>query len=577
MSAVRYSLIVLAVLAGCEDPGPVLPEDSGDDVPVQLEFELAPPRGGVGTSMHVRVEANVSRFVFGDSDLSLGEGIDVVSVTVMDGWTLDAAIDIAPDAELGFRDALIGVEGTEYELPSSFMVVAEGLTVIPDNGRMGELLDVELIGSGTTWSDGNTWASFGDGIEVVNVDVLDEQHASATISIAPDAVPGMRDVSAQDPPDVVTAWDGFTVDRAVLSAICSIDPLLTGGRAPLRVDALGDLFHPSMTVELWDDAGITNDVFLNEILVGDPTWMEAWVRVSNAARPGTRDLYIEVNGDRLLVPDCITITESVVDPMTVRGYTYFTVSRTIDPETGGIGESVSAYAQFYIPLDPPCFGQGGSGSGFPIPFDVNGVWAYPEPGQPGDCPSPRMVSAGEHVWFEASSNIVTLDRRERPARNQVWYTGRDLRLADYVFDNLYDLRLEGDEHGLPAAYVEDVQPTVPADYQILEPNFAGFVQSRAEDLDFAWTPAQTYPDGQFRVFMYGQLADGNGGFAGAIPWDDGQHQWRSNHLSEFAPGPLEWRFESRLSGPRWALPFSEPPQYSRSFTAVRYNTEFVLE
>ena len=188
-----------------------------------------------------------------------------------------------------------------------------------------------------------------------------------------------------------------------------------------------------------------------------------------------------------------------------------------------------------------------------------------------------MVSAGDFVWFESDANIVTLDKRERPARNQVWYWGRDLTLRDYVFDNLYDLRLAGDPYGLPAAFIENVQPTVPADYSILEPDFAGYVHSRLDDLDYAWTPAQTYPDAQFRTFLYGTLVSEEGGYAGAIPWDDGQHVWTSSNLSEFAQGTLEWRFESRKSGPSWALPFSEPPLYTRSFTAVRYETSLILE
>lgn len=572
-----YGIAALALIAGCEEELVTSP-DSGAELPQQLELHLAPPRGGVGTTMHVEVLSNLPRFVFGESDLELGAGIVVDSVTVLDEWTLDAVIEIDVDAELGSRDALVTIEETAFELPEAFTVVAEGLVVSPDHGRMGELIEVELTGSGTTWEDGNTWASFGEGVEVRWVRVSDETHATATLAIAPDAIPGTRDVSAEDPPDVVTAWDGFTVDRAVLSAICSAEPMLTGTVIDLRVDALGDLLNPFMTVELWDDGGLTNDTFLEDVIVGDPTWMTARVRASNAARPGTRDLYIEANGDRFLVPDCITIGEGTIDPAAVRGYTYFIVNRSINPDNGSRSEGVTAYAQFYVPLDPPCYGPGGgSGSGFPIPFDVNGVWPLPTPGQPADCPSPRMVSAGDHVWFEAETNIVTLDKRERPARNQIWYWGRDLTLRDYVFDNLYGLRLEGDENGLPAAFIEDVQPTVPADYDILEPSFSRTVHPRAERLQFAWSPAQTYPEAQFRVFLYGQLADGRGGFAGAIPWDDGQHHWSANHLSQFAEGPLDWRFESRLSGPSWSLPFSDPPLNTRSFTAVRFNAAMELQ
>ena len=106
--------------------------------------------------MRVRVTSTVPHFVFGDSDIELGQDIDVDSVTVFDPWTLEASITIESDAPLGPRDATLLVDNTVEVLPEAFTVVAESLEVVPASGRMGELLEVELFGDGTTWDPGRT-------------------------------------------------------------------------------------------------------------------------------------------------------------------------------------------------------------------------------------------------------------------------------------------------------------------------------------------------------------------------------------------------------------------------------------
>ena len=50
---------------------------------------------------------------------------------------------------------------------------------------MGEMVDVAIVGKSTEWEQGYTWASFGDGIDILSFAVLSPSLATATISVEP--------------------------------------------------------------------------------------------------------------------------------------------------------------------------------------------------------------------------------------------------------------------------------------------------------------------------------------------------------------------------------------------------------
>ena len=236
----------------------------------------------------------------------------------------------------------------------------------------------------------------------------------------------------------------------------------------------------------------------------------------------------------------------------------FNITRGIDNTSGEISEAVTAYCLFYIPLDPPC---GGSMSMMdsPKPYDNNGVYEYPQSSDSEqDCPNPTTVGAGDYVWLESDVNVVTLERVDDSASGMIYYYGFDLTVDDYAFGQWYDLHTQGEEGGVPEYLVEEIQPTVPADFEILSPGLWGdYTHNRAEDFTYTWTPAETYPDAYFLTGIEGTIeSTGNGGYVGSIPWDDGEHTYTSSELSQLVAEPVYFWAMSYIAGVEFGLPDS---------------------
>ena len=144
-------MFICGALIACDDD-PVQP---GEDV-TQADLLLYPSAAGQGTTLTVHLESTRSKFVFGETTLDLGEGIHVMSVTVSDGYNAMATVVVDPDAELGARDALISVEESEETLFEAFQVIAESIRIEPANGKMGEIVEVAIVGTATEWEQGYT-------------------------------------------------------------------------------------------------------------------------------------------------------------------------------------------------------------------------------------------------------------------------------------------------------------------------------------------------------------------------------------------------------------------------------------
>lgn len=574
MSRVLLAASLLALIPGCN---PETDETGSVEEPESSSLMLYPSVGGINTDMEVQIRSERSYLRFGETDLDLGPGITVHSVTVHDGYTATAAITIDPDAELGWRDGVVGVEGIDDTLYEAFNVVADSIQIRPSNGKMGELVEVDILGQNTEWEAGYTWTSFGDGIDVLDFDVISATTASATIAIRADTAPGTRDVAMENGPHVTTLYDGFTVDRAVITAFFDPEEALQGDTVEFTITGLDTNFIQGTGVEFWDDGGPNADIRVTELTVLDSENMYGKMRLSNAARVGMRDVLIRAGDEWLLVPDAFEVIDAPPDLANVAIGLGFDVIRSIDNSTGALGERVSALAYFIIPLDPPCGAAPPPGSG-PAPYDANGVFPVPPEAEEVDCPHPETVSAGDYVWFESDENVVTLHKDVIQSTNQIVYRGIDLTLDDYRFGNFYDLHTQGDPDGIPEVILEGVQPTVPADYYILEPQLWGdYVHDRSTTFDYKWSPAQTYPDAVFVTQISGTLeATGDGGFAGSVPWDDGVHSYVPGELLQLQSGPVSFLASSMIEGPLFGFPFSTI-QTNQSNSVLQTSASLILE
>lgn len=568
--------LLIAGALGCGKAG-----DSADTAAVGSEisaaFELQPAIGGLGTELDVRIHASDSVFEFGASELDLGEGITVESVVVLDGYEALAHVVVGETATVGLRGAAITIEGRSSVVPEAFEVVSESFTVDPDNAKLGEMVEVALVGKNTSWEEGYTWASFGDDADVVDFAVLSDTLATATVAIPPDSTPGPQDVSVEEGSQVITLYDGFNIDRAAVTAFFEPGSAYQGDTVEFTITGLGSIFDESTRVEFWDDGGLNSDISVLELSVLDSENLFGRLKLSNAAKIGMRDVYVGTGEEAVLIPDAIEVLDAPPDLSDVQVGIGYDISRSIDPASGEIFELVEGYAYFIIPLDPPCGSSPPSGDG-PQPYDVNGVFVSPPASgdEQADCPEPETVSAGDYVWFESDENIVTLHKDVVESTGQIIYLGEDLTVDDYRFGQFYDLHTQGDPKGIPEVLLEGVQPTVPADFELVEPDFVDLVHPRTESFTYYWTPAMTYPTAIFGTGIYGTLTTGDSGFAGCVPWDDGVHSYTPAELLQLEAGPVSFSAYSYIEGPEFGLPFSTF-QANQSDSVVSVSAAFDLE
>jgi hypothetical protein len=158
----------------------------------------------------------------------------------------------------------------------------------------------------------------------------------------------------------------------------------------------------------------------------------------------------------------------------------------------------------------------------------------------------------------------------------------DIDLVIHVGDYIYDFVDEDERIRVPNPPIPD--PTDVAThrarhaYYLLDPEFWGDLTiSRAEDFDYQWTPAETYPDAIFSTSISGTLVEtGEGGFAGSIPWDDGVHSYAAEELSQLEPGPVSFSASSYIEGPYFGLPFSTI-QSCQSDSTLGTGAQLILE
>lgn len=576
----RFWLMLSATLwmtlgVACSDKGGDTAEDTAG--PGYTTYQIDPPEAGVGTEVRVAVRSSRSQYVFGDTALDFGEGIEVSNVTVQDGWTVLADLVVAEDAENGLRDVTLGIGDREVLLENSFRVVLTSLEVSPDNGMIGETVDVQLNGKNTQWLAGRTWVSFGQGVDILEFTVVSQTFATARVAIGPDASPGLRDVYTEDGAKIVTAYNSFQVDRIGVAAVFEPEIAKQGEIVEFSVFGRDTSFTQGKTsIQFFDSNGENGDVIVQ---AGFPTVLDSenlWGRMqlSNAAKLGKRDVLIMTETspgqeEGIMIHDAFEVVGGDLDLGDVRISMSYTITRGIDNGSGALNERVRAQCIFWIPLDPPCGGGGGSMGSGPSPYDVNGVFPTPEPGEEGeeDCPNPQTVSAGDVVWLESDKNVVTLEKVVDPASGMIAYVGQDLTLADYAFNVMYDLHLQGDPNGLPEELLPGVQPTVPCDWYMTAPNLWGnYTHNRAEPFEYTWgmpdSPTQgacTGPPGidpaaMFSTSIPGTLVStGKGGFAGSLPWDDGVHTYTAGELSQLMPNPTYFTAYSIKEGPEFGL------------------------
>lgn len=182
--------------------------------------------------------------------------------------------------------------------------------VCPTTGQAGQqLVQVNLTGNHTHWTQGITTASFGPGVTVESLSVQDSMQILATISIDPAAALGPRTVVTVTDSEVAVATNPY-----IITALASVAPS-TGqqGQQNLTVNLTGQFSNwvrgepTGAATQVNFGAGIS----VTALTVNSPTSMTAVLNIDPSAPFGPRPVIITnpVTGcDTQIYSDVFTVT-----------------------------------------------------------------------------------------------------------------------------------------------------------------------------------------------------------------------------------------------------------------------------
>ncbi len=214
------------------------------------------------TGLLVDIYGLYTNWAAGSSTVSFGPGITVESFQVDNTTHIEAAIDIAANAQDGYRTVVVqtGAQG----LTGNFLVTAPAPPptpyiwyLSPGSGLPGQSFTITFNGAYTTWNpDTTVLEGFAGGITVNTFQVTGPTTARANITISPTATASVSDL---------TLTTGSEVDSAQFSVVVSVPTLSIvdpssgiQGATNLTVDILGQYttfdstttfsFGPNITV-----------------------------------------------------------------------------------------------------------------------------------------------------------------------------------------------------------------------------------------------------------------------------------------------------------------------------------------
>ncbi len=295
--------------------------------------QVSPNNGYQGlANLNVALTGQSSHFVQGQSTASLGTGITVNATTVTDATHATANITIAANAQVGARDVMV-TTGSEVAAAINAFTVTLGprlSLVVPNTGYQGlASLNVALTGQTTHFVQGQSTASFGNGITVNGTTVTDATHATANITIAANAQLGARDVAVTTGGEVAGVVNGFTVTPAPPTPLLTlVVPNKGQPGANLRVTVKGQFTHfvPGVTTASFG-AGIT----VNSTTVTDGTHATANLTIAGGAGLGARNVVLTTGGEVVTLPNGFTVTAVPTD---TQAFAYV-VGRRLSPSQGG--------------------------------------------------------------------------------------------------------------------------------------------------------------------------------------------------------------------------------------------------
>jgi len=225
----------------------------------------------------------------GTTQVSLGNGVTVNTISVISATNLTAQVSIDPAAAVGTRTLTV-TTGSEIVSVANVFTVTAGTPIVlslnPGDGQQGQsALSVAITGLNTHFVQGTSQVSFGSGVTVTLLTVSSPTTATAVVNIDPAATIGTRTVTVATGTEVVSFNNGFTI-VAGTPAILSLNPGGSQqGRQNLSVALVGQFTNWAQGTTI---ANFGSGVSVVSLTVSSSTAATAIVNIDPAAATGPR-------------------------------------------------------------------------------------------------------------------------------------------------------------------------------------------------------------------------------------------------------------------------------------------------
>jgi bacillolysin len=201
------------------------------------------------------------------------------------------------------------------------------VAVSPVEGYRGQTnAQVNITGDSTHFSQGVTTATFGQGIVVNGVTVVDATHAVASITIDPVATLGLRDVFVTTGAEAALKTAAFTVTKAPL--LRQVVPERGQPGASLRVLVKGQFTHFSQGATA---ASFGAGIAINGVTVHDVARATVDLTIAPDAALGPRTVTMTTGAESLTLPAGFSVV-STIDDAHVLAYV---LGKRLSPGQGG--------------------------------------------------------------------------------------------------------------------------------------------------------------------------------------------------------------------------------------------------
>jgi hypothetical protein len=245
--------------------------------------------------------------------VNFGTGITVNSVTAADTSHVTANITVQPTTTLGYRNVSIS-SGSEVVTITNGFDVTVGPAAIqgplnPASGAQNSSLTVHVTGSQSHFCtqpnvncQGTTVASFGGGIQVTGITVIDLLHADVNITIPATTSLGFYDVSLTTGGEVATILGGFqvTAGTPILTVVNPPTGHQGDGDAPFYVNLTGLFTHFNTAPGCAPNCSVANfgaGITVNSTTASDSTHAQANITINNAATLGSRTISVTTGAE----------------------------------------------------------------------------------------------------------------------------------------------------------------------------------------------------------------------------------------------------------------------------------------